>query len=298
MITLDPARQTAGRKLEDAHGGGTGKIVLFMGTTPNIGTTVIAMGAASRLAEWSETTVGYMCLNLKSSKLHRYLGVEPSAGLDSVRAEMRAGSLYSRKLMSYFEPMKESRRLDVLYGATQREQAEFYQPADIRHLLKAARSSYRLTVVEVSAYWDNAATITAAMEADCRVAVTTPDLGHFQEDLNRGIRTAGPLFGVVPEEFLLAVTQYQPGRPGGIRLSDIKKEAGMELAAAVAYDPSLRDRLNEGRLWEYATANKAFAQSLQPLAETIADRLGMGLHSGSSRAPGRVKSWVPLFQGR
>src|SRR5690606_34102422 len=47
------------------------KLLVFMGSTPNIGATLIAFGTAVELARGSEHRVGYICLNLKSSKLHR-----------------------------------------------------------------------------------------------------------------------------------------------------------------------------------------------------------------------------------
>ncbi|WP_438448505.1 AAA family ATPase [Gorillibacterium sp. sgz5001074] len=298
---MNGARQPGGRPVQrEAEEGTRGRTILFTGTTPNIGTTVLAFGTAVRLAERSDTPVGYLCLNLKSSKLHRYLGKEETyTGLDTVRAEMRAGSLYAGRLKSYFEPVKDAGRLEILYGANQREQAEFYLPADIRHLLKIVRESYPLCIIEVNACWDNAATIAASMEADAKVLVTTPDLGHFQEDMTRWVKTVAPLFGVEPDSFLLAVTQWQPGRTGGIKPADIRKEAGMELAATVAYDPELREWLNQGRLLEYVTRTKPFLQSVESLADLLVAQLGIRIGPGGAATPaGRLRSWMPMLHGR
>lgn len=276
-----------------------GRVILFTGTTPNIGTTVLAWGTAVRLAAGLDTPVGYLCLNLKSSKLHRYLGYdEPLPGLDAVRAEMRSGSLHFRRLQSFFEPVKGMDNLHVLFGPLQREQAEFYMPADIRHLLKTVREAYPLCIIEVHSCWDNAATIAAAMDADEKVLVTTPDLGHFQEDMNRWVKTVAPLFGVEPETFLLAVTQYQAGKCGGIKPADIRREAGMELAATVGYDPELREWLNQGRLLEYASGNRSFLQSVENLAEALASRLDLRIRPGKAAPSGKARIWVPLLNGR
>ena len=76
----------------------TGKqvpIIAFVGTTPNIGTTVTALAAACRISQECGQSVGYLCLNLKSSKIHRYVGVDsPSATLDSLRPELKTDSLH------------------------------------------------------------------------------------------------------------------------------------------------------------------------------------------------------------
>src|SRR5690625_3439251 len=52
------------------------KTVLFTGTTPNIGTTVVAFGTALQLATRTDKSLAYICLNLKSSKIHHYIGIE------------------------------------------------------------------------------------------------------------------------------------------------------------------------------------------------------------------------------
>lgn len=295
----------AGDRQEPGNGGRNdgmaekeGRTVLFTGSTPNIGTTLVAAGTAYRLALGSAQPIGYLCLNLKSSKLLRYTGGGGSAAvLDGVRAEMRSGSLNPHRLASYFEPVKGCPNLRVLYGTLQREQAEFFQPADIRHLLAAARRTFGICLIEVNAYWDNAATIAAAMDADERVLVTTPDLGHFQEDLDRGLKTVAPMFGITPETFLLVINQHQGNRAGGISTADIRKEAGMELAALVGYDPEVREWLNQGRLWEYASSAKPFVQAVEPLADKLAARLGLERRAGAPRG-GIIRSWMPLVNGR
>ncbi|MDF2926653.1 MAG: hypothetical protein K0R57_5567 [Paenibacillaceae bacterium] len=253
-----------------------GKLAVFAGSTPNVGATLVAFSTAMQLARTLECRIGYLCLNLKSSKLYRYVGMDkPLLGLDSIRAEMRSASLTPQRLGTCMEPLKEQPNLHLLYGTVQREQAEFYQPEDILHLLEAARSSYDICIVDVNAYWDNASTITSMMEADQRVLVTTPDLGHFQEDLNKGLKTLAPIFGISSDSFLLAVNQHLAAEPGGIRTGDIRKETGMTLAAVIAHDERLRDWLNRGRLVEYVSHNKQVVQAIAPLQELLTVRLGM-----------------------
>lgn len=266
--------------------GGSGSTVVFIGSTPNIGTTWIAFGAALNLAKATGVSVGYICLNLKSSKLYRYTGMDACvAGLDSIRAEMRSGSLSSLKLRSCFIPIKKRRSVHVLYGATQREQTDFYQRDDFRYLLSVARSNYDICIVDVNAYWDNAATITALTEADQRVLVTTPDLSNFQEDVNRGLRIVAPMLGIAPESFLLTINQYSPAAITGMNKRDICRETGMELAAVVGYDQELRNRMNEGTLVDYIMHNKGFIQSIEPLTDKLAQRLQLShAGSGASRA--------------
>jgi Flp pilus assembly CpaE family ATPase len=278
-------------------GGGAGKLAVFIGSTPNIGTTLTALGTAVGLSERSDDPVGFLCLNLKSSKLHRYLGLEKCPhGLDQIRAEMRSASLTPAVLASCFSPLKAASRVHVMYGTVQREQAEFYQPEDIRHLLETVRTTYSLCVVDVNAYWDNAATITGLMEADSRVLVTTPDLGHFQEDVARGVKAVAPLFNLDTGSFLLAVNQHTARGTGGIKASDIAKETGMPLTSVIPWDPALRESMNQGGLAEYVSRNKAFVQALEPLCGQLARRFS--LKGGRQKQASPVRSWLPLFSSR
>lgn len=250
----------------------SGRMTVFTGSTPNIGTTVLAFGAAAQLARLSGAPVAFLCLNLKSSKLHHYLGLEPCpAGLDQIRAEMRSGSLTPEFLRGRMEPVRGLPGVHVLFGSLHREQAEFYQPEDIHHLLHTVRQCYSRSVAEVNAYWDNAATIAALMQADDRVLVSTAELGHFQEDVNRGLKQMAPLFGMDPGQFLLAVTQQSKLAADGVGPADAARETGMRLAAAVGWDPELRRCLSQGRLAEYAGGSKPFIDSLLPLCKELGE---------------------------
>lgn len=254
----------------------SGKLVAFIGSTPNIGTTLVAFGTAVQLASRLSCRVGYLCLNLKSSKLHRYLGGDKlPLGLDSIRAELRSFSLTPHRLASSVTSVKGAENLQVLFGTTQREQAEFFQHEDVAHLLKTAKAAYDICIVDVNAYWDNAGTIGAMLEADRHVVVTTPDLGSFQEDLNRGMKTVAPLLNLSTDGGLLVVTQYAAAGSAGIRLNDIAREAGLQLAATVPYDASVRDSLNRGAIGDYTATSTLFTAAVFPLVKRLADECGL-----------------------
>jgi Flp pilus assembly CpaE family ATPase len=275
-----------------------GRIAVVIGSTPNIGTTVVTMGAAVQLARRTDHSIGVICLNLKSSKLHRYMGLDNApAGLDGLRADMKGGSLDQYRLLRSAEPVKGLPRLRILYGSQQREQAEFYQPEDIRHLLEAARAAFDVCLVEVNAYWDNAATVTAVLEADERLLVTTTELGSFQEDLDRGLKTMAPLLGMDTGSFRLVVNQEGGSGTSGLRAADVRREAGMELAAVIGYDPGLRDQLNQGRLLDYVQTSRTFVQPLDTLSGGWMGRWSLRAAPETAPLPG-IRRWIPSFTGR
>lgn len=268
------------------------QLIVFVGSTPNIGTTLVSFGTAVKLAAETEQSVGFLCLNLKSSKLHRYLGQdEPQATLDALRADLRAQSLTPDRLLQYCGTIREAPRLRVLFGNQIREQAEYFAPEEIEHLLGVARAAFDVCIVEVSAYWDNAATVCCVLRADRRIAVTTQELAHFQEDLQRWLKTVAPMYGIAPTSFDLVVTQLEKSAPfRGIRTKDIRKETQMPVIGEVGRHANVRDYLNEGRLMELLTGSHPLSRELAAVGNTLITVCGFPRIAAPAKR-GRIGKW-------
>jgi len=123
-----------------------GSVVCFCGTTPNIGTTVVAFGTAIELARRMKDDVAYICLNLKSSKIHRYLGVdEPADSIDAFRAEIRARALSPDRLRrkAWRDPRRElPANLFVVFGNRLREQADYFSGEDVSYFFRKRKTGF------------------------------------------------------------------------------------------------------------------------------------------------------------
>jgi Flp pilus assembly CpaE family ATPase len=281
---------------EDNGSGGMSqrKIVLFLGSTPNVGTTTLAFGTAWRLAATTDHKVGYLCLNLKSSKLHRYLGRDTQvSSLDALRAELKSGSLPKERLLQHCERMKEQPNLHVLYGNMLREQAEFFTAEEIEHLLETARSAFDVCIVDVNAYWDNAATLCGVIRADTRLLVTTGEITQFQEDVNRWLHSLGGVFGITAHSFDLILNQSVPGASGSIRARDIRKETGIHVLAEVHRLPELFPAVNRGQLAEVMEQSTELQQGLAPIVQAI-----VALHRLQVRPAAVRKRWLKRMLSR
>ncbi|WP_127533909.1 P-loop NTPase family protein [Paenibacillus kobensis] len=260
-------------------------LITFVGTTPNIGTTLAAFAAASRIAESSDATVGYLCLNLKSAKLQRYVGIDrPATGLDTIRPELRDRSLEPAKLLRTAYPIREIPGLNVLFGNMERDQAEFYTAEDIEFLLETARWTFDIVVADVGAYWDNAATVCALREASTRVLVTTGALTHFQEDWNRWIGQVSPLFGVPSTSYELLVIQT-PWKNGGFHVKDICKETGLPLTGELRMTEPMLLQLDNGR-YDHWLRSEEGRSTMKPSAE-----LWMRQYGVNKKQPKLVQPW-------
>ncbi|MBJ6361527.1 hypothetical protein ACFOQM_09535 [Paenibacillus sp. GCM10012307] len=248
-------------------------LISFIGTTPNIGTTSAAFATAYRLAEINEGRVLFLDLNLKSAKLHRYLGVDrPGMTLDHLRPELLSGSMNAGKLAGAAYQVPTCPQLHVLFGNMFRDQAEYFTPGDIDRLLEAAQQAYPVVVADVSAYWDNAATITVMRRAALRILATTAALSSFQEDAQRWIGQVSPLFGVPSTEYR-GIIISPPWRNGGFPVRDIRREIGIPLAGQFKLTESMLMQLDSGRMEEWLKSDKQGSQAMQPTAEMIAREL-------------------------
>lgn len=284
----DEVRRHIGAEGRTTGGVTQRKIVLFLGSTPNIGTTVLAFGTAWRLAAATENKVGYLCLNLKSSKLHRYVGRDDGVpSLDRLRAELKSGNLRQERLLQYCEQTKDNPNLYVLYGNMLREQAEFFTSEEIEHLLETARRAFDVCIVDVNAYWDNAATLCGILRSDSRLLVTTGDIGQFQEDMSRWLYSLGSVFGIAPQSFDLILTQCEKDDPGRIGARDIRKETRMHVAAEVGRLPELCGALNRGKLAELLQHSHELQASLAPIVNAI-----VTLHGLRAKPELRRKRWL------
>ncbi len=247
------------------------KTAVFMGSTPNIGTTLAAFGTAAQMAMRTDRTIAYLCLNLKSSKIHRYLGVDrPPVTLDEIRPELKSMSLDRQRLKRCCEKIKGFDNLYVLFGNMLREQAEFYTPDDMDYLLQLASETFDVCIVEVSAYWDNAATACAGLFADTRVVVTSAQLACFQEDIARWLQTIAPMFGLHASGFDLFVTrQPDAGSFRGFHPKDIRRETGMNVIGGMRADPRADPMLDQGQIVELVTGKTAAARDLGRMAHTL-----------------------------
>jgi len=251
-----------------------GRLAAFAGSTPNIGTSLTAFGTAYRIAALTGRSVGYLCMNLKSAKTHLYLGVDkPDVTLDGIRPELRAGTLTGEKLRQYAFRRSRLDGLSVLFGNMAREQAEYYEPDDMLRLLNASRDAFDLTIADVSAYWDNAATVCAMKEADDKLLVTTENLSHFQEDVHRWTGQVGSLLGIMPEHLQLVLLRSAQRTIGGFRMKEIRKETGCLGFAELKLPESVHLQLDSGRLDEWLTAEERNGAVFDSVAQPLLAKL-------------------------
>ncbi|MDF2836560.1 MAG: hypothetical protein K0Q63_2200 [Paenibacillus sp.] len=260
-------------------------MAVFVGTTPNIGTTTAAFAAAVRIAEATDKPIGYLCLHLKSAKLHRFLGVDdPEMTLDKLQPELRAGVMTPAMLERATYPLPGQRNLRILFGSVSREQAEFFTDKELEHLLDVAGRTFSFVVLDVGAYWDNAATVCCVRRASARIVVTTGALSHFQEDGKRWIRELSPVFRIRQEQYECLVIR-SPWRDDAYNAAQIGKELGASSLGELRFAPALFASLDKGTLGEWLKEDKFGKAAMAEPAGRLAARYGLAVPERKAMRP-------------
>lgn len=228
-------------------------VITFIGTTPNIGTTLCAVTAAYRLAEITGQQIGYICLNFKSSKLHRYLGIDvPLATIDDLLPQLRSNSLSSSMLDSAMYTAPHHPSVNILFGNRYREMAEYYSDQEVNQLIILAKQRFKYVILDSSAYWDSAGSICSLQQAEHIIVVTTDALSHFQED---GRAWFGRMSSFIELErshyYALIIRQHRQSK--GYRQHEIINELDMLLLGETELPLPLLDSLDEGDLVGWLT---------------------------------------------
>lgn len=269
--------------------GTASSLAVFIGTTPNIGTTSAAFATAYRLAEATGQSIGYLCMNLKSAKIHRYIGIDdPVVTLDKLRPELRSYTLTPDKLRRAAYCIPGQPNLQVLFGNLMRDQAEYFNPEEAEHLLAIAEQTFSFVVVDVGAYWDNAATICSIRRASTRVLVTTPALSHFQEDGRRWIGQVSPLFDIAPRQYDTVIIK-KPWRNGGYEMKHICKELGTNALGQLRLTEPLFHQLDNGSYAAWLKEDMEGKQLMKEPAKALMQRHGL-------RAMGTVITVQPWYR--
>lgn len=247
------------------------QVIALLGTTPNIGTTLIGLTVGVRLAELTKKRVAYICLNLKSSKLHRYMGIgENRASLDELLPHLRSGSFNRQMLNHAMHRYSNMLELYMLFGNRYRETAEYYGVEELLGLIHEARKAHDYVLLDVSAYWDNAGTISALLEADSVLLMTTNALTHFQEDYLSWIGVMGEHMQLHSKALYCTVIKQHGGLYG---LRHCYSQLAGKALPAVTIPGSLYEAIDRGemKLWLHQSGEgrkwlSAFAQRLAPPA--------------------------------
>ena len=151
--------------------------------------------------------------------------------------------------------------LRILFGNTIQDQAEYFTVDEMNHFLMSPQA-FDVVITDVSAYWDNAATLCALRRADSRIVVTTKvHCLTFRKMLSDGLSNYHRYLELQSGDYQ-SVIVHPPWRIGGFQVKDICKELGVPFIGELRLSEGLLSQLDSGMLDEWLAQDE---QGKRPL---------------------------------
>jgi len=264
------ALQTLFGEAAPADGARSGVVAAVWSASCKDGATTVAANAALTLArEAAGLSVGLLDLNLKNPEMRLLLGhADAGRSNASLRPKLQTGSLTSAELLAATATYRRTPNLRLLCGTHRRDTAGDMNADMIGELLDVCRRTFDVTVVDVSSYPDNAATVCAVRGADARWLVASNRPSSYLWSWSEWYECYWKHCGLSPADAELVCNRYDPA---GDSPEKAAAAIGMKLAAALPNVPGGAGlRLSEvGKPLADAPQAEAFAAEIYKLASRL-----------------------------
>lgn len=187
-----------------------GKFITVLPASASDGASTIALNTALAIASNTNLRVGLIDGNLKNPSLRSHLNISDRIKSNfQIRAKMQTGTLDPSTLQAASVVHKKFSNLYVLPGSHRRETASDVTPEMIYHLMSVARQTFHITIMDVSSFADNAATICGVRYADERWLVSQPIYTSYRISWKEWLECYWRLCGLSSKDFKLVINRIQ-----------------------------------------------------------------------------------------
>jgi pilus assembly protein CpaE len=208
-----------------------GLLVTIWSASAKDGATTVATNMAFLLARHTPLKIGLFDLNLKNPELRLIFPHSDRARSNMMlRPKLQTGQLRPTELWDACVSWKGVTHLRILHGTHRRDTAADFSPQMMEALLQAARQTFDITLLDVSTYPDNAATICAVRAADIRWLVAQQHIGSYLWSWSEWYECYWRLCGLKADQVHAIMNRYDPQ---GQRAERIAAAMGMPLAGTI-----------------------------------------------------------------
>jgi len=259
------------------------------------GATTVALNTALALARQTKLRIGLFDMNLKNPELRIMLQLpDPGFSNMSLRPKLQTGSLRTHELWNATLPFRRADNLRILPGTFRRDTAADVSPEMMETLLETSRNVFDVTVLDLSSYPDNAATVCGVRRSDLRWLVAGNRKTSYLWSWSEWYECYWKLCGISPSEIGLVLNRYEPN---GEEAERAARSINMPLAGVVpnAKGAAGVRAAETGKPLLDATEDAEFSAGIQSLAGRLANAAGAG--PLPEHRPVRRSSLVSLLSG-
>ncbi|CAG7646140.1 hypothetical protein PAECIP111802_03668 [Paenibacillus allorhizosphaerae] len=275
---------------------GGGQVIAVWAAASKDGATTVAINTAIALAAGSKLKVGLIDANLRNPEIRSSLNLA-GAGPNHfrLRSKLQTHSLHPEELAAACTTYRNMPRLHIMSGSPRRDTAPDMTPEMITHLLDVSRQAFDITIIDLNAYPDNAATICTVRGADQRWLVCQNNYASYKTSWGEWYECYWKYCGLSPSDISLILNRTIAGE----KPERIAEQLRMPLLAAI---PNVEGGLgfrsvHEGVPLYFQDQATAFVEAIGQLAVGVAgDRtMEAGEMAGLQRKSGWLSRLTGLF---
>ncbi|WP_274361865.1 AAA family ATPase [Paenibacillus thermotolerans] len=276
-------------------GSGRGIVAALWSAANKDGATTVAVNAAVMLARSSQLNVGLLDLNLKNPEIKYGLQLKDLHRSNLLlRPKLHTGTLAASDLLDACQQYRKTPRLHILAGSHRRDTAGDVTPGMVEHLLETCRAVFDVTIADVSAFPDNAATVCAVKNADMKWLVAQQDFASHRLSWTEWYECYWKYIGLHPQDISLVLNRYAGGGESPEKIAGI---LGMKLACSLPNATGWagpRESL-EGPLFIDLPGADSFADGIRQLASRLS--VAAGAPALPERQTARRNGLLTLLSG-
>jgi pilus assembly protein CpaE len=248
----------------------SGKFISVIPASAGDGATTIAINTALAIASKTKLRVGLIDGNLKNPMIRSNLNISDRLKNSfQIRSKLQTGILDPATLEAACVPYKKIPNLFVLPGTHRRETASDVTPEMIYHLMTVARQTFHVTIMDVSTFPDNAATVCGVRYSDVRFLVAQDNYASYRISWYEWFECYWRLCGFSSKDFKLVINRHQ----GNDKIDDMLGQLNMELVGKI---PNVSGGIgvksvNDGIPLYMQPGSDTFIQAINQFAGSIAE---------------------------
>lgn len=274
--------------------GSGGQVVAVWAAASKDGATTVAVNTALALAAGSKLKIGLIDANLRNPEIRSSLNLA-GAGPNHfrLRSKLQTHSLRPEELVAACTTYRNMPRLHIMSGSPRRDTASDMTPEMISHLLDVSRQSFDVTIIDLNAYPDNAATVCAVRGADQRWLVCQNNYASYKTSWGEWYECYWKYCGLRPSDMSLILNRTSAGE----KPERIAEQLRMPLRASI---PNVEGGLgvrsvHEGVPLYFQDQAATFVEAIGQLAATVAgDRV---IEANETAALQRKSGWLSRLTG-
>ncbi|UAL49894.1 ParA family protein (plasmid) [Sutcliffiella horikoshii] len=267
------------------------RVITFSGTHSGAGVSTTTLNVAKALAE--RVTNKVVVLSLNPWDPADYFTEYRGKHLDDIKVDLKTRNLTEQKLLDSTFLID---GFHLLAGNRDVKLQRYYKPEEIHHLIKVAKQTFDVVLIDTGTHFDNACYAQAFMESEMKFLVTTQEPKGYRGYWPHIFHQLVQPMGAKAEDFMLIINQYE-SELSLISEKDLSEELDMFLLTSIPDEGTLGAQAISRKSLLYDIATRDYRNSISTIASSIVSRSKLNVREDFNASEGR-KGFFGFFSNK